>query len=107
MKKLLILSVLLTGCAQYYEPGTGTYGVPIYPPTYDVQPMRNIANAGIVEAQKLRQFVGNDNNLIKLRWALESYESSSRDLIYAINTAQGATITYTPWQMQNYTWHRN
>jgi len=111
MKNILLLPVivLLTGCAQYAgvaEPGTGTYGTPIYPPTFDIHPMRNVLQAGATESQKLMQFVGNDNNLIRLRWALERYQDATEGLYNAINTAPGASITYTPWQMPSYQWHR-
>lgn len=107
-RTLLLITLLFTGCAQYcgVEPGTGTYGTPIYPPVYDVQPMRNVINAGAVQAQRLRQFAGNDRNLIRLIWALDAYEAANRDLLQAINTSPGATITYTPWQMPNYQWQR-
>jgi hypothetical protein len=110
MKKLLLpYLALLTGCAQYcgVEPGTGTYGTPIYPPVYDVQPMRNAIYNATNEARKLKQFVGDDRNLIRVIWALEAYETANTDLLGAINTAPGATVTYTPWQMQNYSWRRN
>lgn len=108
-RTLLIISIsLLTGCAQYcgVETGTGTYGTPIYPPIYDVQPMRNAANASRLEARKLKQFVGDDRNLIRLIWALDAYEAASTDLLEAINTAPEATIRYSPWQMQSYSWQR-
>jgi len=98
MKKLLLLSILLSGCAQYCGVEQPTSPTPIYPPMYDVQPLKQLLRQTQNEALRLEQFAKNDNNLLRLRWALEAYKYAAQDLYYAVETSPQATITYQPWQ---------
>ena len=66
---------------------------------YDVKPAKIAIDRARYEARRLKQFVQYDRNLIRLIWALDAYETTSNDLMTAINTAPPATISYQPWQI--------
>jgi hypothetical protein len=104
MKKYLVIaSILSSGCATYVgvDNPRPLNPVPIYAPMYDTMPTKIAIDRARCEARKLKQFVYQDRNLIRLIWALDAYETASNDLMSAINTAPPATISYRPWQVTN------
>lgn len=106
MKKLLLIPALalLTGCAQYCGVEQPLSPTPIYPPMYDVRPLRNNLRAGIGQAQKLKAFSAHDNNLMRLNWALDAYNIACVNLLEALDTSNTATISYKPWQTEYNQW---
>jgi len=104
MKKYItIASILCSGCATYVgvDNPQPLGPIPIYAPMYDVMPAKIAINKARCEAQRLKQFVHRDRNLIRLLWALDAYETASNDLMTAINTSPAATISYRPWQVMS------
>jgi len=104
MKTILLLPALalITGCAQYA--GTNNPQVlspsPIYPPVYDVEPLKQLLRETQAEAIKLETFVKSmqSSNLINLERSLHSYKYSARDLFDSIVNTPTASVNYTPWQ---------
>lgn len=99
MKKLLLLSILLTGCASIEPPKEPTSPTPIYPPLYDVRPIRELLPQAQSEAKKLKQFVDRSGRMMRLQWALEAYLSAADELYNEIIYAPPAQVSYEPWQI--------
>lgn len=97
-KTLPILAALLTGCAQYAGVTQPVSPTPVYPPMYDVQPLKRLIQQTQIEALKLEEFVNNSDGLLRLQWSLERYKFAAKDLYYDIQTAPAAQISYQPWQ---------
>jgi hypothetical protein len=101
MKKLLLLlPILLTGCATYVGVEQPTSPNPIYPPVYDVEPLKQLLYQTQTEAIKLEKFVKSmqSQNLINLERSLHSYKYSAKDLYDSIVNSPTASVNYTPWQ---------
>lgn len=101
MKKLLLLSAfaLLTGCAYQGTPNPVS-PVPIYPPLYDTQPLKQALHQSQIEALKFKRFVDDSGRMIRLQWALESYTAATKELYNEILSAPPAQVSYYPWQVQ-------
>lgn len=78
MKKLLLLSILFTGCA-YNGPEIISLN---YPPfiNYNTQPLQEYIRRADAEAMKLEQFVRKSNNRTDLLQTLVSSRQANRAL---------------------------
>lgn len=78
MKKLLLFSILLSGCA-YNGPEIIALN---YPPfiNYNTQPLRQAIERTDNEAMKLEEFVRRSNNRQDLLQALRTSRQANRDL---------------------------
>jgi hypothetical protein len=78
MKKLLLLSILFTGCA-YNGPEIISLN---YPPfiNYNTQPLQEYIRRSDAEAMKLEQFVRRSNNRTQLLQSLVNSRQSNREL---------------------------
>lgn len=78
MKKLLLLSILMSGCA-YNGPEIISLN---YPPfiNYNTQPLQESIRRSDAEAMKLEQFVRRSNNRTDLLQALVTSRQANRNL---------------------------
>jgi hypothetical protein len=97
MKKYLLPSLLVAGCTQYcgVDPVSPT---PIYPPLFDIRPLKQILEQSHPQAQKLKQFVENAGDMVPLQCAVDTYIMATQDLYYQINNTPTAQVQYRPWQ---------
>jgi hypothetical protein len=103
-KTLLIINLtFVTGCA-YHEQGPqyATTPGPIYPPVYDVRPLKQSLRQAQDQALELETFVKQmkSPNLINLERSLNAYKYAARDLYFNIVNTPTATVNYSPWQIQ-------
>lgn len=100
-KTLLVIALALnTGCATHVEVKQPVSPTPIYPPLYDVKPLKHLLYQTQIEALKLEQFAKNSRGLMRLQWALEAYKFAAKDLYDEIQYAPPAQINYQPWQVR-------
>lgn len=100
LKALLLLTVLTTGCATYTEVSPYQTTGPIYPPSYNVQPLKDLLRQTQYEALDLETFVKSmqSQNLINLERSLHAYKYAAKDLYDSIVNTPTASVNYSPWQ---------
>ena len=102
MRYTLLLIVLLTGCVSYV--GTDhpqpVSPIPVYPPLYDVRPVKNALIQAQNEVIGLDQFVSNNSSMFRLKCLIDAYKLAAEDLAYAIDNTTNAQINYHPWRVQ-------
>lgn len=101
-KTLFILTALITGCVTYPEVSPYQTTGPIYPPSYNVQPLKDLLRQTQNEALDLETFVKSmqSQNLINLERSLNAYKYAAKDLYDDIVNTPTASVNYSPWQTQ-------